>query len=187
MVSCNRYAQLEVTTTKKAMPSTTPENVITDQMRSFIGVASRPVSYEISRWDVARFACAIGDANPLYSDEAAARESAISGLIAPPTFLRSLLPGPSHEPFPEPFAHILDAGSRYRFLHPVRVGDVITVSRTLKDMFTKSGRLGTMLFKVREITYTNQLGQIVATQETTTITYGERSGDDAGSDFGEIG
>ena len=169
------------------MPSAAPDNVITDQMRSHIGVASKPMSYEISRWDVARFACAIGDANPLYTDEVAARESAIGGLVAPPTFPRSLLPGPGHEPFPEPFAHILDGGSKYRFYHPVRAGDVITVTRTLKDMFTKSGRLGTMLFKVREITYTNQLGQVVATQETTTITYGERSGDEAESGYGDIG
>ena len=169
------------------MPSAAPDNVITDQMRSYIGVASKPMSYQISRWDVARFACAVGDANPLYSDEGTARESTLGGLIAPPTFLRSLLPGPGHEPFPEPFAHILDGGSKYSFFYPVRVGDFITVTRTLKDMFTKSGRLGMMLFKVREITYMNQLGQVVATQETTTITYGERSGDDTDGGYGDIG
>lgn len=146
---------------------------ITDEMRSHIGLASTPATYEVSRMDIGRFACAIGDANPLYGDEAAARESAIGGLIAPPTILRSFLPGPSPKQFPEPFAHILDAGSKYSFFHPVRVGDSITVVRSLKDLFVKSGRLGDMLFKVQEISYTNQLGQLVAVQETTTITFGE--------------
>lgn len=142
-------------------------------MRAHVGVQSQPVTYVITRWDVARFACAIGDANPLYTDEQVARNSAIGSLIAPPTFLRSLLPGPAQERFPEPFGHILDAGSSYRFFHPVRVGDSITVTRSLKQLFTKTGRLGEMLFKVREITYTNQLGQVVAVQETTVITYGK--------------
>lgn len=159
---------------------------ITDEMRSHIGVKSKPVTYEITRWDVARFACAIGDDNPLYSDEAVARSSVVRSLTAPPTFLRSLLPGPPHLPFPEPFAHILDAGSSYRFFHPVRVGDSVTVVTSLKELFKKSGRLGAMLFKVREIKYTNQLGQLVATQETTTITYGDPDPADGDTGIGDL-
>ncbi len=166
------------------MPDTT--DTITDEMRSHIGVASEPVTYDVSRWEIARFACAIGDDNPLYGDEPAARESAVGGLIAPATILRSFLPGPTPEPFPEPFAHILDAGSSYRFFHPVRAGDSITVVRTLKDLFTKSGRLGEMLFKVQEIAYTNQLGQLVATQETTTITFGEPDPESGGTLVGTV-
>ena len=155
-------------------------------MLSHIGVPSQPATYEISRWDIARFACAIGDDNPLYSDEIAARSSAFGSVIAPPTFFRSLLPGPSPEPFPEPFAHILDAGSNYKYFFPVRVGDTVTVSRSLKELFTKSGRLGEMLFKVQEITYTNQLGQVVAVQETTTITFGETDPESSGTLVGVV-
>ena len=147
------------------------EEIITDEMRELIGVESKPVTYEVSSWDIQRFACAIGDDNPLYSPQAAT-QSAVGSMITPPTFLRSLLPGPSPQPFPEPFAHILDAGSSYTFHKPVKAGDSITVVRNLKDLFVKSGRLGDMLFKVRELTYTNQHGELVATQETTTITYG---------------
>ena len=163
----------------------TTSTTITDEMRFHIGVGSQPVTYEITRWDVARFACAIGDANPLFGNEAVAHDSAIGSLIAPPTFLRSLLPGPGAQRFPEPFAHILDAGSSYCFLHPVRVGDSITVTRSLKQLFTKNGRLGEMLFKVRELTYTNQHGQVVAVQETTSITYGEPDPDAADTGVGE--
>ncbi len=164
-----------------------PESsTITEEMRSHIGVESTPATYEVSRWDIGRFACAIGDDNPLYADEVAARESAIGGMIAPPTILRSFLPGASPKPFPEPFAHILDAGSNYRFFHPVRVGDSITVVRSLKELFTKTGRLGEMLFKVQEITYTNQLGQVVATQETTTITFGEPDPESGGTLVGTV-
>lgn len=159
------------------------DSILTEEMRSHIGAESHPVTYEISKWDLERFACAVGDPNPLYTDEAVAETSEFRALIAPPTFLRSLLPGASSKPFPEPFAHILDGGSSYKLFQPVRVGDKIAVTRKLKNLFLKTGRLGPMLFKIREIKYVNQHGQTVATQETTTITYGEGPADDG---IGEV-
>ena len=147
-------------------------SVITDELRSFIGLESKPVTYEIERHAVERFACAVGDPNPLYSNEDIAKNSPYGGLIAPPTFFRSLLPGQYPTPYPEPFAHILDGGSSYKYLEPVKVGDQITVTRKIVDLFEKHGKMGTMLFKISEISYVNQLGTVVATQTTTTITYG---------------
>ena len=151
---------------------TSASNGITEDIRSFIGIESDPVTYEIERHAVERFACAVGDPNPLYTDEIAARKSSYGGLIAPPTFVRSLLPGAYPKPYPEPFAHILDGGSEYRFHEPVQVGDRITVTRKIIDIFQKQGRLGTMLFRVSVISYVNQLGQVAESQTTTTITYG---------------
>jgi acyl dehydratase len=153
--------------------STSPgETVITDELKSFIGVESMAVTYEIERHAVERFAAAIGDSSPLYSNREAAEASSYDGLIAPPTFFRSLLPGNYPQPYPEPFAHVLDGGSKYRYNAPVRVGDQITVVRKITDLFEKHGRMGTMLFKISEISYTNQEDRLVATQTTTTITYG---------------
>jgi acyl dehydratase len=152
--------------------TTSEKSVITDELLAFIGVESKPATYEIERHAVERFACAIGDPNPLYSNEISARSSSYGSLIAPPTFFRSLLPGDYPTTYPEPFAHILDGGSKYRYFEPVRVDDQISVVRKITDLFEKRGRMGTMLFKITEITYTNQHGQTVATQATTTITYG---------------
>jgi acyl dehydratase len=153
--------------------SDTPnESVITDELRSFIGLESVPTTYDVERHAVERFAAAIGDPNLLYSDRETAEASSYASLIAPPTFFRSLLPGDLPKPFPEPFAHVLDGGSKYRYNEPVKVGDSITVVRKFIDMFEKHGRMGAMLFKVAEISYTNQADRLVATQTTTTITYG---------------
>ena len=52
------------------------------------------------------------------------------------------------------------------------VGDQITVVRKITDLYEKSGRMGTMLFKISEISYTGQDGNLKAIQTTTTITYG---------------
>ncbi len=141
-------------------------------MRAFTGMESAPVTYEVEKGAVARFARAIGDLSPLYMDELVARNSSYGGLIAPPTFLRSLIPGRLEKPFPEPFSYVLDGGSEYRFFAPVRVGDRITVTRRIVELFEKQGKLGTMLFRVQEIKYVNQLGEVAATQRTTTISYG---------------
>lgn len=153
-------------------PATPNDTVISPELKSFIGLESIPVTYDIERHAVERFAAAIGDSNPLYSNRDVAESSSYGGLIAPPTFFRSLLPGDYPKPYPEPFAHILDGGSKYRFNEPVRVGDQITVVRKIVDLFEKHGRMGTMLFKISEISYMNQQGRLVATQTTTTITYG---------------
>ena len=91
--------------------------VISDDILSFLGLESIPVTYDIERHAVERFACAIGDPNPLYSNDEIASESLYGGLIAPPTFFRSLLPGEYPEPYPEPFAHILDGGSTVSYTH----------------------------------------------------------------------
>ncbi|MGY8881522.1 MAG: FAS1-like dehydratase domain-containing protein [Dehalococcoidia bacterium] len=148
------------------------DTVISEELRSFIDLESNAVTYEIERHAVERFACAIGDTNPFYTNKKFAESSSYGGLIAPPTFFRSLLPGDYPLPYPEPFAHILDGGSKYRYNEPVRVGDQITIVRKITDLFEKHGRMGTMLFKISEISYTNQEGRLVATQTTTTITYG---------------
>jgi acyl dehydratase len=153
-------------------PEAPNETVITEELQSFIGLESVASTYDIERHAVERFAAAIGDPNPLYSDRTFAESTAYEGLIAPPTFFRSLLPGSYPKPYLEPFAHILDGGSKYRYNEPVRVGDQITVIRKITDLFEKHGRMGTMLFKVSEISYTNQEGRLVATQTSTTITYG---------------
>ena len=72
----------------------TQESAITPEMKAAIGVESEPRTSEVEKGAIIKFAEAIGDTNPIYNDEAAARESRYGGLIAPPTFLRSMNPGP---------------------------------------------------------------------------------------------
>jgi len=87
--------------------SASPDNtVISEKLRSFIDLESNAVTYDIERHAVERFACAIGDPNPLYTNIEFAESSSHGSLIAPPTFFRSLLPGDYPQPYPEPFAHI---------------------------------------------------------------------------------
>ena len=144
-------------------------------MRAAIGVESESQTWEIERGAVEKFALAIGDSNPLYTDELAARHMRLGAQIAPPTFLRLLKPGPLKAKYEQPLPNVLDGGSKYAFHEPIRVGDRITVTTRLVDAFEKTGRLGPMLFRIHELRYMNQFGELAATQRTTSINYREGS------------
>ena len=107
---------------------TTDESLITDELRNAVGIDSAPLTYEVEKGAVIRFADAIEDPNPVYRDEVAARDSRYGGLIAPPTFLRSMAPGPATVEARSPLTRTLDGGSEWEFFYPVRPGDLVTVT-----------------------------------------------------------
>ena len=69
----------------------TQESVISQQMRDAIGVESEAITHEVEKGAIIKFAQAIGDTNPLFNDEGVARQTRYGGIIAPPTFMRSLI------------------------------------------------------------------------------------------------
>ena len=149
----------------------TQESVITQEMRDVIGVESEAITYDVERGAIRKFAEAIGDDNPLYIDEEAARKSRYGGLIAPPTFMRSMSAGRSRATVQSPYPAALDGGSEWEYFEPVRPGDRISVTMKVSEMFEREGRLGNMLFIIRETSYVNQFGKTVAIQRGTGISY----------------
>ena len=149
----------------------TQESVITDEMRAAINVESEPYVNEVEKGAIIKFARAIGDSNPLFADEEAARKSRYGGLIVPPTFFRSLRAGPLKAQVKSPYSAALDGGSEWEYFEPVRAGDRITVTAYVADIFERQGRLGNMLFIVRETKYVNQFDRTVALQRSTGISY----------------
>ena len=149
----------------------TEQNFIPDELRKAVGVDSEPEVYEVEKGALIRFAEAIDDPNPLYQDEVEARRSRYGGIIAPPTFFRTMRSGPARVHVESPFKRVLDGGSEWEFHEPVRPGDRITVTQLLANVVQRSGRLGPMVILTRETRYVNQLDQLVAVQRTTSITY----------------
>jgi len=145
--------------------------IVTDEIKKLIGTESEPRTVEVERGAIRRFAEAIGDPNPLFNDEAAARRSRYGGMIAPPTFCRSLGGGFFNVPLSVPLARALDGGSEWEYSEPIRPGDRITVVSKLADIREAAGRMGTMVFVVTETRYTNQFGQLCAIQRSTGIRY----------------
>ncbi len=150
----------------------TPATFLTEEMRQqAIGLESRPVTIEVEKGAILRFAEAIGDPNPQYIDEAAARKSPLGGLVAPPTFLRSVRGVNLELPFELSFTRRLDGGSDWEYFQPVRPGDRITAIAHIAELTERAGRLGTMVFMTTVTTYSNQFDEVVATQTNTLIAY----------------
>ena len=150
----------------------TPSSFLTKSMiEQAIGAKSNPINTVIEKGAILRFAEAIGDTNPIYTDEVAARSSIHGGIIAPPTFLRSTGSVRPEIPFDLPFDRLLDAGSSWEYFSAIRAGDIITAVGTVADISERSGRVGLMIFIITEINYTNQFQELVATQVNTLIRY----------------
>ena len=141
---------------------------LTDEMREqTIGVESEPTSMAIEPGHIARFAEAIGDDNPAYTEGT----PQTGGIVAPPTFLRAMRGIRPVLPFEAPFTRLLDGGSDWEYFEPVRAGDTITAVGRIEDIRERTGSIGQMLISTIKITYRNQHDVIVATQTSTSIRY----------------
>ncbi len=150
----------------------TQSTFLTEEMRQqVIGLESEPVSTEVEKGAIIKFAQAIGDDNPSFNDEAQARLGQYRGLVAPPTFLRSVGSSRPEFPFEMPFTRNLDGGSDWEYMEPVRPGDRITAVSRIADMSERAGRMGVMIIQTTVTTYRNQFDQVVATQTSTGIRY----------------
>ena len=130
-------------------------------------------SEEIGKRAIRRFAQALGDSNPLYSDEKYAGESPHGGIVAPPTLIFELCydlgedmerePGlqvglESYLGYPK---NIQRLGNEYEILEPVHPDDIVTARREIIETREKEGKSGKWLFITSEIRYTNQRDKLL--------------------------
>ena len=136
---------------------TTTTSVI-DRLRARIGQDGPSTEAAIEAGHVKRFVEAIGDPNPRWARE------------APPTFLVALSPAAYHLEEAEEYGKgWLNGGNRFEYLEPVKVGDRITATSRVADVYEKTGSSGTLLFIIFETGYVNQHGRTVARLRGTAI------------------
>ncbi len=137
------------------MSATAP---VIDRLKSRIGVKGSAVTAAVEAGHVRRFAAAIGDSNPRWTKE------------APPTFLVALAPVSLHLEEAEEYGKgWLNGGNRFEYFAPVMIGDHITATGKIADVYEKSGSSGNMLFIIFETEYVNQHGDLVARVKGTMI------------------
>ncbi len=72
---------------------------------------------------------------------------------------------------------ILHGEQDFEFLKPIFVGDVLTGTSRIADVYEKAGgRGGKMTFMVTEIEYKNQQGEVVAYARGTLVETGQAVG-----------
>ena len=132
--------------------------------RSILGLEVDGGTFEATKERILRFVKAVGETNPIFSDEQAAKEAGYDSVIAPPAFANLCILG-SERPDPKvQFGNLsFFAGQALEYHLPIKPGDKITARTALEDVYPKTGRSGTMVFIVWRTVLTNQKGEVVAT------------------------
>ena len=147
--------------------------------REFVGLRSEPVENLVERGPVRRFAEAIADPNPLYTDERVAAESRYGRLLAPPTFPRTFDYG-SIDGLDLPRVGLIHGEFSISYERPLLVGDEVLCSMQLKDSYGKRGRRGRLDFLVFERTGEDAGGErIFTTNDIVVVTEAVRRGIEA--------
>jgi acyl dehydratase len=124
--------------------------------KDMIGRVLSTGSATVTAESVAAFARALGDDNPLYLDPAAAARGPFEGLVAPPTypiaFMAQAMAG-GFETFQElglNFMTLVHGEQEFEYVRPIRVGETLTLTGRIADVFEKQGSSGMMDFVVLE-------------------------------------
>lgn len=138
------------------------EPVISEELESLLNVEFGPEVYEIEKGMLRKFAEAIEDPNPKWLE------------VAPPTFAAALVPTRlTHRLFNAegPLTRILNGASELEYYHPIKAGDVISVTSKLNRLRQVAGKDGPTLFMFTEVTFTNQRDEVAVKGKNTYIKY----------------
>ena len=152
----------------------TEASIITEEVKGLLGVEMNPKVVEIEKSMIKRFAEAIEDTNPLWQDKDYAQNSKYGNIVAPPTFVHYLRSAEFVRLLLDtkcPATRILNGGNEIEFFHPIKVGDIISITDKVVDIYEREGKAGKMLFIVWESVYKNQKKDTVARVRSTLIRY----------------
>ncbi len=140
--------------------------------RRFIGHRLGASVLPLERSRLRFFAKAIGETDPVYTDEAAARDAGYADLPAPPTFLfaAELDSGATERMLAElgvPMTSILHGEQGFSYHRSACAGDVITVDSTITDLYDKKN--GALEFIVKQARAVNQRDELVAELRTVIV------------------
>ena len=133
--------------------------------RKHIGRTIAAQTFDIEKGRLKFFATAIGETDPIYIDEDAAKAAGYRSLPAPPTFMFCLEMETNSlwdniEAMGVPVGRILHGSQSFTYHAPICAGDQITFETKVSDIYDKKG--GKLEFIVEDTTATNQDGVRVA-------------------------
>ena len=134
--------------------------------KTIIGTALPPFSVVAEAGQLRFFAKATGEINPVYLDEAAARDAGHPGLPLPPTFLFSceLARPASHGDWREAagiqLARVLHGEQAFSYHRLAYAGDTLHFDTRIVDVYNKKN--GALSFVVMASQVSNQRGEHVA-------------------------
>jgi N-terminal half of MaoC dehydratase len=117
--------------------------------------ATPPVTVSAEAIDA--FCRALGEDSGRYG-----RPAPDGAVVAPPSFAVTFRNTDAFFHYTPRFGRGFDAGKEVEFIAPIRAGDQITLTSTVREVYEKTGRSGTMTFVILRSTLKNQRGETVA-------------------------
>jgi hypothetical protein len=116
-----------------------------------IGYAPPPLTITIDPWQVKLFCRAIGETDPVYIDEDAARAAGHDARLVPPTFLKALETDQCSSAamlgvLGVPVRSVLHAAQSFDYFGALHVGDRIELARIFSESYDK--KAGALTFIV---------------------------------------
>jgi acyl dehydratase len=136
--------------------------------KQYIGQRSEAVANVVKKDAVKKFAEAIGDPNPLYVDEEAAKASRYGRLLAPPTFPRTFEYG-EVEGIGLPGQGFIHGEHQIRYERPLFVGEEVWCYAEVTDYYEKDGREGALGFLISERVGESSRGERIFTMTDTAV------------------
>lgn len=154
----------------------------------YIGLPTTKGSLVVERAPITQFAKTIGDDNPIYRNADAARAAGFTDIPAPPTFgfsvqnwgkWEELQPAdgtPARQPMVEVMGGLMAEGGmvlhgeqEFTFHRPMVVGDRLTYTGVVRDIYQKPTGDRTMTFMVIDDVYVDASGEPVLTSTMNII------------------
>ena len=135
----------------------------------FVGRESAPLVLDVERGHIRRFAEAVGDTNPIYVDEAAARAAGHPRIPAPPTFAIALRANDPRAGIDLDWRKLLHGEQELVFARPLYAGDRLTIVGRIAEASVKQTRSGVMDVMVLETVATDGDGARVFTARSTVL------------------
>ena len=140
--------------------------------RRYIGHTLPAFSVDVEKGRLRFFAKAIGQTDPVYVDEEAARAAGHAGLPVPPTFLfcmemESPNPAAIRDLLGMDYKRLLHGEQGFTYHAMAHAGDTLTFSQRIEDIYDKKN--GALEFVVRNTRVTNQRNELVAELRCVTV------------------
>lgn len=129
--------------------------------------------YEVGREKIKEFAAAIGDPNPIYTDETAAKAAGYPDIVAPPTFLTvvGFKFGPSVVGDPElglDYSRVVHGEQEFELRRPIVPGDRLIGTPRIAAISSR----GRNEFLTYEASITTESGEEVGVARSTIVSRG---------------
>ena len=140
--------------------------------KKHIGHEFKPFTAVAEAGKLRLFCKAIGEEDPIYQSEEAAKKAGYPRIPVSPTFLQALTnddpeKGGLLKLINVDIGLILHGEQHYDYLAPVFVGDKITCQQKVVDIYDKKG--GALWFVVQEMEMKDQTGKLVAKGKGVTV------------------